>query len=191
MKSTCGSLFSPNTGTDILIYIPTRSRFAAEDISASNLLEEIPIELHNADLINCWVRQHATVEHQSCDFDRLDLSTNIYLENNLNYMSAWVNELNQEHHKYQSYERNMQKQKQQQQQWLAKRKEENKYRKERGLAPLSEDDSTMFKPLQQPSRLESLLITRQINTYCEQINQYTACGLEKLFLAGSLHKEEH
>ena len=49
---------------------------------------------------------------------------------------------------------------------------ENMARKAAGEEPLPEEDPSnpIFKPLPEPSRLESFLITNQISNYCNQIN---------------------
>jgi len=38
--------------------------------------------------------------------------------------------------------------------------------------------------------MESLLITNQIRSYCDQMDKFASGGLGKLYLAGGLHKEE-
>ena len=47
-------------------------------------------------------------------------------------------------------------------------------RKAAGEEPLPEEDpaNPLFKPLPEPSRLESFLITNQISNHCNQINGY-------------------
>lgn len=49
-------------------------------------------------------------------------------------------------------------------------------RKAAGEEPLPEEDpaNPIFKPLPEPSRLDSYLITNQIANYCNQINGYVA-----------------
>ena len=51
---------------------------------------------------------------------------------------------------------------------------ENAARKSAGEDPLPEEDPSnpIFKPVPEPSRLESFLITNQIANYCNQINGY-------------------
>lgn len=165
------------------------------------MLDEIPIRIHNMDLISCWLVENAKASSMSCavkkenkqtnnvDYDRLDLSTNVFLENSLTNLSSWSDELAQENYRFQGYERAVSKQRQQYLQWVHRRKEENKQRREKGLEVLAEEDPTMLKSFSPPSRLESLLITKQMSTYCDQINQFTGKSLQKLFLFGSLHKE--
>lgn len=47
-------------------------------------------------------------------------------------------------------------------------------RKAAGEEPLAEEDPSnpIFKPIPEPSRLDSYLITNQIANYCNQINGY-------------------
>lgn len=102
----------------------------------------------------------------------------------------WADELAQEHYKFQGYERALSKQKQAYQQWQNRQREENKARRENGDDLLPEEDPEFFKSVHQPSRLESLLITKQMNTYCEHINRYAGKSFQKLFLASKFHKDE-
>jgi translation initiation factor 3 subunit H len=51
---------------------------------------------------------------------------------------------------------------------------ENASRKAAGEEPLPEEDpaNPIFKPVPEPSRLDSFLITNQMANYCNQINGY-------------------
>ena len=94
-----------------------------------------------------------------------------------------------ESNKYHYYLRNVQRQQQQQQQILTKRKHENAGRVSRGEPELPEDDlqqNPIFKPIPLPSRLDRLLITGQINHYCNTISQFASSNYGKLFLAQGL-----
>lgn len=55
--------------------------FAKEDIRSATIFEELPIQIHNSDLVNCWlqevVQKNESVANNS--FERLDLATNAYL----------------------------------------------------------------------------------------------------------------
>ena len=117
----------------------------------------------------------------NCDFDRLDLSTNPYLEKNLEYLCDWVDDLAAEQQKFQYYARNTARQK-----W--KKKQENEERRQRGDDPLPDADDA--DKTNQPPRMESLLISNQIDQYCSQMHHFAGASFGKLFLAGSLHKED-
>ncbi len=46
----------------------------------------------------------------------------------------------------------------------------------------------MFKPIPEPSMLDSYLVTNQIATYCDQINFAASEAIQKLFLMESMQK---
>lgn len=148
--------------------------------------------MHNSDVVNCWLQDvaHASEAVAANSFERLDLATNAYLENSLKNISVWADELAQEHYKFQGYERALQKQRVAYQQWQNRQREENKIRRENDDELLPEEDANFFKSVHQPSRLESLLITKQMNTYCEHINRYAGKSFQKLFLAQKFHKDQ-
>uniref|UniRef100_K3WRY4 Eukaryotic translation initiation factor 3 subunit H n=1 Tax=Globisporangium ultimum (strain ATCC 200006 / CBS 805.95 / DAOM BR144) TaxID=431595 RepID=K3WRY4_GLOUD len=171
----------------------TKESFAKEDIRSTTIFDELPINVHNSDVINCWLQELvASNESVSANsFERLDLATNAYLENSLKNISVWADELAQEHYKFQGYERALQKQRVAYQQWQNRQREENKLRRENDNDDLvPEEDPNFFKSVHQPSRLESLLITKQMNTYCEHINRYAGKSFQKLFLAQKFHKDQ-
>lgn len=58
-------------------------------------------------------------------------------------------------------------------------------RKAAGEEPLPEEDPSnpIFKPLPEPSRLDSFLITNQISNYCNQINGYNHLSPPSLSLS--------
>ena len=71
-----------------------------------------------------------------------------------------------------------------------KKKAEASQRMLRGEEALPEEDlsaNSLFKPLPQPSRLESLLIAIQMQAYCQQVNQFTGQSFAKLFLMQSVN----
>ncbi|ROL46052.1 Eukaryotic translation initiation factor 3 subunit H [Anabarilius grahami] len=72
-------------------------------------------------------------------------------------------------------------------QYLQRRQQENAQRQSRGEPPLPEEDiSKMFKPPQAPPRMDTLLISGQINNYCQNIKEFTSQNLGKLFMAEAL-----
>ncbi|TDH73479.1 uncharacterized protein CCR75_003084 [Bremia lactucae] len=167
----------------------TKESFSKSDIRSATIVEEIPVVIRNSDIITCWLQQSSGKAAFS-SFDRLDLATNAYLESSLKNMTLWADELAQEHYKFQGYERALSKQRAAYQLWQNKQREENKIRRENGEDLLPEEDPAFFKSVNQPSRLESLLITKQMNTYCEHINRYAGMSFQKLFLAAKIHQNE-
>jgi translation initiation factor 3 subunit H len=148
-------------------------------IDPSNIFEPVPVKLCNPGLARALLADlpadSAVVPAQDTTLDRLDLSTNPYLEKHLEFMSGWVDDLASEQHKFQYYSRQ-----------LARgdkdKKKETKDDKDAVEQGWSSSDA--------PRRMESLLITNQIKSYCDQMEKFAGGGLGKLFLAGGLHKEE-
>ena len=74
---------------------------------------------------------------------------------------------------FQFYQRNLQRQGAQQLAWVQKRRAENSARRAAGEEVLPEEDPTnpIFKPIPEPSRIDSFLITNQISNYCQLMNK--------------------
>jgi len=61
----------------------------------------------------------------------------------------------------------------------------------RGEPPLPDEDmNKIFKPLPVPSRLDNLILSQQVNNYCQHVNQFSTQSFGKLFLAQSLQEEQ-
>ena len=131
-------------------------------IKPSNIFEELPIKCTNPSLANAMLQDWTP--KSDIALDRLDMSTQPYLEKHLESMCGWVDELAAEQQKFQYYTRH--------------------------LARGNNKSKAGWAAPEAPSRMESLLVTNQIENYCEQMDKYVGGGLGKLFLAGGLHKEE-
>jgi translation initiation factor 3 subunit H len=159
-------------------FLELSKRAQNEFIPPSEILQELPIKIRNPGLINAFLFDlkgsgalaasaasgasgGAIQSSLSCDFDRLDLSTNPYLEKNLEYLCAWVDDLTTEQYKF---------------------REEIKRDKWRR----KQDGGAEDEEFQAPDRLASLLVNNQIQQYCQQIQQFGGISFGKLFLAGSL-----
>eukprot|EP01112_Ceratiomyxa_fruticulosa_P006068 TRINITY_DN16865_c0_g1_i1.p1 TRINITY_DN16865_c0_g1~~TRINITY_DN16865_c0_g1_i1.p1 ORF type:complete len:367 (+),score=113.96 TRINITY_DN16865_c0_g1_i1:165-1265(+) len=156
-------------------------------LSFQNIFEQIPVRISNSQLVQAMLYDLEDRDPGlllSSHFDRLDLSTNPFLEKNLESLLESLDDLASEQNKQQYYQKSIARQQQQQANYLARR------RAELGTDQIDEDLTTnpLFKTINQPSRLESLLITNQINNYCEQINSFAGSAFTKLFLFGALQK---
>jgi translation initiation factor 3 subunit H len=144
----------------------TQSYMDAKTVSHGQpIFESVPIRLHNSGLCRAMV-----LEWQSDDtaLESLDLSTNPYLEKHLEFLCSWVDDLAQEQQKYQQWAR------------AAKRRTNQK-----SIHTNSEGNSST----EAPQKLESLLITNQIRTYCDQMDKFAGSGFGKLYLVSGLHKD--
>jgi len=172
----------------------TKEGLAKAGISASfeDMFEEIPLKIRSSALTSAFLWDLEEKNQIEAEYERLDLGTNTFLERSLEFLTECLDDLSVEQNKFQYHQRQVQRQQMQQLQWLQKRRNENAIRKQNGEGVLPEEDPTnpIFKPIPEPSRLESLLINNQINNYCKQINQFSSNSFAKLFLVGALQKEQ-
>uniref|UniRef100_A0A9L0R744 Eukaryotic translation initiation factor 3 subunit H n=1 Tax=Equus caballus TaxID=9796 RepID=A0A9L0R744_HORSE len=159
------------------------------NITFEHMFEEVPIVIKNSHLINVLMWE---LEKKSAVADKhelLSLASSNHLGKNLQLLMDRVDEMSQDIVKYNTYMRNTSKQQQQKHQYQQRRQQENMQRQSRGEPPLPEEDlSKLFKPPQPPARMDSLLIAGQINTYCQNIKEFTAQNLGKLFMAQALQE---
>jgi translation initiation factor 3 subunit H len=151
----------------------TKESFEEAGLSFSDIFEQIPIKIHNSHLISALLYDMKDSDVTSAHFERLNLSTNPFLEKTLEFLTECLDDLATEQNKYQYYQKNLQRQ----HNYLKKKAEGEE-----------EEEAQTSKHIQQPNRLESLLITNQINNYCEQINTFVGTGFAKMFLYGSMQK---
>lgn len=163
-------------------------------IDPEKIFEEIPVKLTNPGLVQALLLDIAdgscidvvTGESGYYDaaldttFDRLDLSSNPYLEKHLEFMSGWVDDLASEQQKFQYYQR------------MLARAGSDRYKKKgkKDSFASSDDGTNGWLSADAPRRMESLLLTNQLRGYCDQMDSFTSGGLTKLFVAGGLHKDK-
>jgi len=172
----------------------TRESLQRHNFKHSDIFEEIPIRLRTSGLGEAFLYQlesHPKVQDQ---FESLDLSTNDFLQKNLEGLLYCLTDFQKEQNVHSSWLRNAQRLEQQQAQIILRRKTENLARKERkepllpeSLADLEMENPTVFKKPSQPSHLESLLIAQRIDTHCDQIQAFAGQSLTKQFVAKSVH----
>lgn len=148
-------------------FLELSKRAMNEYIAPSRILEELPLKIRNPSIITALLFDLKGQPKLKCDFERLDLSTNPYLEKNLEYLCAWVDDLANEQYKVQQELRR------------------EKWRKKQ-LAAGASDAGEEGK---MPDKLASLLVANQISQYCGQVHSFAGASLGKLFLAGSLQKD--
>ncbi|KAL6188917.1 hypothetical protein ACLB2K_040308 [Fragaria x ananassa] len=169
----------------------TGEKLREKNLSWVDIFEEIPIKVSNSALISAFMTElEADTPVTQCDCDRLQLSTSPFLERNVEFLIECMDDLSTDQQKFQYYYRNLSRQQAQQQAWLQKRRTENMARKAVGEEPLPEEDPSnpIFKPLPEPSRLDSYLITNQVSNYCNQINGVAGQSFSRLYLTKALHE---
>lgn len=170
------------------MYANKQQSFTKESLETNNLtfndiFEEIPIRIHNSQLINALLYDMEGSDVVSAHFERLNLGFGPFLEKNLEFLAESLDDLAAEQAKFQYYQKSLQRQQSQIQAFKQKKAQEGTT-----SAADEEEIAQTFKPPTQPSRLESLLVTNQINKYCEQINKFAGTSFTKLFLYAGIQK---
>lgn len=164
-------------------------------LSWEEVFEEVPVTISNSHLIKGWLLQMSDELRNPVQrgmVTRRD-ETEPFLEKNFECMIESIEQLSQESSRFQYHQRALSRQIAQQTAFLQKRKSENEQRKRQGLAPLTDEEmanNPLFKPLQEPPRFDSLLITSQIGNYTNEITNFCGQSFNNHFLLRSLHQTD-
>jgi translation initiation factor 3 subunit H len=191
----------------------TMEALHAHKLTASGIFESLPIRIRNSSLLNALLQELESKEIESSasfidrnqkpsskthlvpslltpNLDALQLGTESYLERHLEYLGETVDEYGQEQWRWQGWNRSLQKEQQRFAAVTLKKRAENASLVAQGL-PLAHSEEDILTPspalakilANEPSRLETLIISNQIDTYCKQINHFAGPGLTKIYLA--------
>jgi len=150
------------------------------------------VQVHNSHLVHGFLYELRNSTTWNCDSDRLFVSHSSNLEKQFSSLSSGIDDYIQEQGKYQFYQRQLTRQKQAQAAYLSKRQSENEIRTMTGKDPLPEEDLNklpIFKPINKPQRLETYLISNQMQQHVKQIHTQAAAAFNKLYLVEAIHKE--
>jgi translation initiation factor 3 subunit H len=177
-----------------------------------DILVELPIHVHNSHLLTSFLHQipqpppaksvadfptslaelsrdpNVSSTPLAPNLDSLDLSIDPYLEKTCDLILDSIENHQTEQNNAQYYQRSLAREQAKIQQWQQKRKQENALRTAQKQPLLPEDEwQKLFKLPQEPSRLESLLIGRQVEQYARQADGFSAVVSGKMFgVRGSL-----
>jgi translation initiation factor 3 subunit H len=168
-----------------------RETLSDAHITSADVLEELPIKVHNSHLVHGFLYELREHKHLNCDYDRLDLTVSPFLEKSLDLTSNLIDSYAQEQGKYQYYLRQLARQKQNQERHLAQIEADNRARIAAGKAPLPKQDLSkhpLFKKIQPPSRLDSLLLAQQLDTQTTAINSAAIEATHKLYTLQALQQ---
>lgn len=166
---------------------------------------ELPVQIHNSHLLTSFLHQlPSPPSSQSIDlppslsalkndplaqstvlspnFDNLGLSIDPFLEKNCNLLLDAIETHHTENNNFQYYQRSLAREQQKIATWQAKRKAENLSRSTLKQPLLPEDEwQRLFKLPQEPSRLESMLNSKQVEQYSRQVDGFVASTTGKMF----------
>lgn len=193
----------------------TTESILKHNLTYNNILQEIPVTIQNSHLVTSFLHQLSQPPAQlpapslsvllqnayhnpnlpaplAPNFDALDLSVDPFLEKTAESLLESIETHNTELNNAQYYQRQLAREQTKITTWQQKRKQENQLRAMSKQPPLPEDEWTrLYKLPQEPSRLESLLNSRQIEQYAKQTDNFTAAVSAKLFgVNGGLQKVE-
>lgn len=124
------------------------------------------------------------------NFNAFDLTIDPLLEKSCDLLLESIEHHNTEANNAAFYQRSLAREQAKVTAWQQKRKAENAIRVSQKQPALPEDEwQKIFKLPQEPSRMESLLISRQVEQYARQVDGLTATSSAKLFaLNGGIPK---
>lgn len=166
------------------------SDVALSQMKMGDVFYEIPIAFTSGGTLAARAVEQFAPLAETVQFDRLVLDPNPKLEKNLAFAVEELEHLKSEAQNGANFQKFMVKQKQQQELWVAQRKQENLHREKRGEEPLPLRDLSLsfFKTYRDASKLNTLLIRKQIQVYCEQVDEAANNSFEKLRLLGALQQ---
>lgn len=193
-----------------------RNSLQKSGLSYKDILVELPLTVHNSHLLTSFLHQLPmkpsteelpfpsslaelsknanTPRSPLCpNLDSLDLSIDPFLEKTCDLLLDSIETHYTELNNHQYYQRQLGREQAKIAQWQQKRKAENAARAASKQAPLPEDEWTrLFKLPQEPSRLETLLNSRQAEQYAKQVDGFSATISSKMFaVRGNLLPDEN
>ncbi|KAJ9668583.1 hypothetical protein H2201_001225 [Coniosporium apollinis] len=189
-------------------------KFTTETLQKSGLryqdiLIELPLTIHNSHLLTSLLHQlpseppaeppsfPPTLAALTTDptptpaplcpnFDALELSIDPFLEKTCDLLLESIEAHHTELNNHQYYQRSLAREQTKINAWQAKRKADNAARVAAKQTPLPEDEwQRLFKLPAEPSRLETLLNSRQVEQYARQVDGFTAGVTGKMFAVRS------
>lgn len=167
---------------------------------------ELPITIHNSHLLTAFLHQLpqqppqktapdfptslARLSHNpdlsesplNPNFETLDLAIDPFLEKTCDLLLDSIELHQSEQNNAQYYQRSLAREQAKVTQWQQKRKSENALRAQQKQPLLPEDEwQKLFKLPTEPSRLEALLVGRQIEQYARQVDGFSAVVSAKMF----------
>ncbi|KIX92231.1 uncharacterized protein Z520_12112 [Fonsecaea multimorphosa CBS 102226] len=183
----------------------TTDQLLKSGLKYSDILVEIPVSVHNSHLVNTFLHQvpgmlasgvmkppssvdeienNPIVKNDTLapSFESLSISIDPYLSQTADNLLDSIETHHVEANNFSYYSRALAREQAKIQQWQQKRKAENAARALSKQPPLPEDEwQKLFKLPTEPSRLESMLNSRQVEQYAKQVDGFVAGTTGKMF----------
>lgn len=163
----------------------TKQSFEQRGLTFSSIFTEVPIRVHANILTQVLLRQLDGAAEVDTANHVLSLNASSFLEKNLELLIESIDDLTVEQSKFAKYAQITLRHTQLIATWQARRRTENAARLARGEKPLSETKEDAMAELnikfpQEPSRLEALLLSRQLAGYCSALTDEAESSEAKL-----------
>lgn len=172
-------------------------------LDSCEIFQSVPIKVHNSHLVHGFLYELREEKYGaqklvdvdrnwSSNLERLNLNYSNFLEKNLASLGAAIEGYSMEQGKFQFFLRAQARAKQQQADYIKRRQTENESRTAAGKDALPEEDlskNALFKPLNKPNRLETYLLSNQIDYYCDSITAVAEQTFQKLYLMEATQKK--
>lgn len=170
---------------------------------------ELPLTIHNSHLLTSLLHQLPSTPAKDAltfpstlsslvgsatskqpplqpNLDTLDVSVDPFLEKTCDLLLETIENHHTELNNHQYYQRSLAREQAKVSAWQTKRKTENQARVAAKQTPLPEDEwQKLFKLPTEPSRLELMLHSSQVEQYARQVDGFTATVTGKLFAVKS------
>jgi|TARA_B100000073_G_scaffold98264_1_gene78097 translation initiation factor 3 subunit H len=166
----------------------TLEKIHEKGLKWDEIVVEVPLTIRNSALATAVMDELARnkeAELNETDYERLDLSTAPFVEENMKLLGECMEDFANEQQRVAYFQRNMQRYHSQHAHWLHKRRQENARRRAAGEELLPEEDPN-YKAPKAPSRLENLLITNQVAEHVDHLENFTTKTAAKLELVTAL-----
>ncbi|OCT51886.1 Eukaryotic translation initiation factor 3 subunit H [Cladophialophora carrionii] len=183
----------------------TTENLLKSGLKYSDILVELPITVHNSHLVNTFLHQvprmlangsmkppssvdeienNPIIKNDTLapSFESLSISIDPFLSQTCDNLLDSIETHHVEANNFSYYSRALAREQAKIQQWQQKRKAENAARALSKQPPLPEDEwQRLFKLPTEPSRLESMLNSRQVEQYARQVDGFVAGTTGKMF----------
>jgi len=171
----------------------TVQAFEIAGMTPDRVFREVPIKVHNSHLVHAFLYELRENKALSCDSERLRNSMGSTLVKNMRILSSSIDSYANEQRKFQSYQRDKARQSAQQKAHLQKMEDEKESKEKLGQDAKQDEDLSrhpLFKKIDSPNRLESMLICKQIDEYCGQVVASASESFHKLYTLEALIKSD-
>eukprot|EP00474_Spongospora_subterranea_P008974 CRZ09432.1 hypothetical protein [Spongospora subterranea] len=138
----------------------SREGFNRFQVDSRSIFEELPVKVHNSNLVHAFLYELRENGAVACEFDRLDMHQHRSVADSLRALGESIHEYSQEQGKYQFYQRSAARQ---------------KLQADKGYGSLTP-----------PSRLDIFLITHSMRELCNEINNQSSSAYTRIFASEGL-----